>query len=145
MKPLKFYATIENGDLNFLSPDWVSEKMNELKDGQYTVEIQKYSGKRSSNQNRYFHGIVVPMVLDGLRNAGFDDVKDNEDAKAVIKILFLKQEITNGTETFTVTRDTHNLSAVEMMTFIDDVVKWASEYLGIFIPAPNSQSKLFAV
>lgn len=145
MKPLKFYADIEDGEIKFLSPEWVREKMSELKDGKYTVQIERFFGKRSSQQNRYFHGVVVPLVLEGLRNAGFDEVKDNEDAKTVIKNLFLKQQITNGCETFTLIKDTHKLNAKEMIDFIEEVKKWSASYLGVFIPEPNTQSKLFAV
>lgn len=79
------------------------------------------------------------MVFDGLRNAGFDEVKDNEDAKTVIKALFLKKKITNGMETFEIVQDTHKLTTLEMADFIDEVIMWAAQYLSITIPAPNTQ------
>lgn len=138
-KPLKLYATIKGGNLEFSSPDWVRQKMSELPDAVYTITIEKYFGQRTSAQNRYFHGAVLPLVLEGLRNAGFNEVHDTEDAKTVIKNLFLKKKITNGVETFEIVQDTHKLTTKEMADFIDEVILWAAQCLGIEIPAPNQQ------
>lgn len=139
MKPLKLYAKIRDGILEFMSPDWVREKMAELKDGTYTLTIEKWFSQRTSPQNRYFHGIVVPLVFDGLVQAGFNEVKDTEDAKIVLKGLFLKKKISNGIETFEMIQDTHKLTTEEMAEFIDEVIMWAAVYLSITIPAPNQQ------
>ena len=138
-KPVKFYATIEDGQLNFDSPDWVRQKMSEINDGKYVITIEKYFRQRSLAQNAYLHSVVIPMVFDGLRNQGFNEVKDYEDAKTVIKNLFLKKKITNGIETFEIVQDTHKLTTKEMADFVDEVIQWAAMYLGIEIPMPNTQ------
>lgn len=145
MKKLKFYAKWQDGKFEWTSPDWVREKMNELPDCNLVITMEKDFGKRSLSQNAYLHGVVIPLVFEGLREAGFDEVKDNEDAKTVIKNLFLKEKISNGIETFEIIKDTHKLSTKEMVKFIEEVCKWAAEYLSINIPAPNTQSKMFAV
>src|ERR1043165_9083989 len=128
-KPVKFYATIEDGQLNFDSPDWVRQKMSEINDGKYVITIEKYFRQRSLAQNAYLHSVVIPMVFDGLRNQGFNEVKDYEDAKTVIKNLFLKKKITNGIETFEIVQDTHKLTTKEMADFVDEVIQWAAMYL----------------
>ena len=48
-----------------------------LKDGKHLVTIKDVR-KRSLPQNAYYWGVVVPMVLRGLRDAGFDEVENNE-------------------------------------------------------------------
>jgi len=66
----------------------------ELKDGRYLVTCKSIR-RRSLPQNAYLHGIVIPMVFEGLRSIGFDDVRDHEDAKDIIKRLFLTRKIHN--------------------------------------------------
>ena len=39
---------------------------------EYVITIKKKQKIRSNGQNRYYFGIVLPLVLRGLRNAGFD-------------------------------------------------------------------------
>ena len=52
---------------------------NELKDGKYRLTIKDFR-KRSLQQNAYYWGVVVPMVKEGLRHEGFDDVTEDEEA-----------------------------------------------------------------
>lgn len=113
-----------------------------LSNGRYLMELKK-SNKRSLNQNAYYHGIVVPMVKDGLKDAGYNDVRTNEDAHEVIKYLFLKKKIANAHGEFVeLIGSTARLSTTEFMDLIASVQAWASEYLSIEIPDPNTQLQL---
>lgn len=119
----------------------VRKAFDELEDGHYLVRIEPKK-KRSLNQNAYFHGIMVPMVLQGLREAGYNEVKTQEDAKDIIKTLFLKKIIKNDLtgEEIPVVRHTSELTTVEFNLMMEECGQWASEYLGIFIPPPNYQA-----
>lgn len=109
-----------------------------LKDGRYLVSIKK-KNNRSLSQNAFYHGCVVPLVLDGLKDAGYD-VRTNEDAHEVIKYLFLKKKIANEHGEFIeLCGSTATLSTVEFMELIQSVQQWAAEYLNIQIPNPNEQ------
>jgi hypothetical protein len=77
-------------DSKITNPAAVRKFFSELKDGKYLV-TGKSIKRRSLPQNAYLHGVVIPMVYEGLRNNGFDDVMDHEDAKLIIKALFLKR------------------------------------------------------
>lgn len=121
----------------------VRKFFNELRDGKYLLTVKNIK-RRSNNQNAYLHGVVIPLVFEGLRNNGFDDVRDVEDAKLIIKTLFLKRKISNGIETIEVIRGTSELTTTEMMEFIAEVQKWAAEYLNVYIPSPNEQTILYA-
>jgi len=136
---MEFFVSIKNGKID--NPRTVRKGFM-LPDGRYRVRIDKFK-KRSNLQNRYLHGVVVPLVFDGLRDAGFDQVRTHEDAKTVIKSLFLKKTITNDIETFEFIRDTHTLTTLEFMEFVSDVQRWAIEYLSVYIPDPSEQLKIF--
>jgi len=121
--------------------------LNSLPNGKFLITAKNIR-RRSLPQNAYLHGVVIPLVYEGLRDAGFSEIRDHEDAKKVIKSLFLKQKIVNpntGEVITEIIKDTHELTTSEMIAFIDDVVMWSAEYLSITIPEPMSQTKLFAV
>lgn len=110
-------------------------------DGIYNLEL-KSRNRRSLNQNAYFHGPVLELVLQGLRDAGYDEVKTKQDAKLVLKTLFLKKSITNGIEEINIIRETSSLTKEEFGEFIQQIQKWASEYLNVIIEDPYTQMKL---
>lgn len=116
----------------------------EHKPGRYLV-TSKSIRRRSNNQNAYLHGVVIPLVFQGLRDIGFDEVRDHEDAKMIIKDLFLRRTIRNektNTE-ITVIRHTSELTTVDMMEFIAEVQKWAATYLNLYIPDPGQEMPMF--
>jgi hypothetical protein len=114
-----------------------------LPNGKYSVKITK-ANKRSLMQNAYYWGVLIPFCLQGLRDAGYNDVKTSEDTHEILKHLFLKKIIRNEKtdEEIILPGSTTKLSTVDFMTFISDVQQWASEYLGIYIPSPNEQLEL---
>lgn len=125
-------------DKKITNPTVVRKYFSMLKDGCYQITI-RVRRKRSLPQNSYFHGVMLPLVFDGLRDAGFDEVMDHEDAKLIIKNLFLKVNIVSKETGLVVEhiRKTSSLSTTEFNELIDQVIKWAAEYLMIQIPYPN--------
>jgi len=115
-----------------------------LKDGNYLITI-KDNRKRTIPLNRYYWGVVVPMVRVGLYDQGYDEVKRNDDAHAVLKALFLDKIIKNrlSDEEIRIAGSTASLSITEFNNFLEAVIKWASEYLQIAIPSPNEQFVLY--
>ncbi len=115
-----------------------------LTEGKYLVRIEAFK-KRSLNQNAYYWGIVVPMVKQGLKNIGYNEVKTNDDAHEIMKHLFLKKSMkneSNGDEII-LAGSTADLKTVAFNTFLGEVWQWAAEYLQIQIPAPNEQTVMF--
>lgn len=117
---------------------------NNLKDGKYQITIKDVR-KRSVQQNRYYWGVVVPMVRKGLYEAGFDVIRTNDDAHSVIKqVVFKKEVVSKQTgDMITVAGSTKEMSIPEFNEAIEAVCRWAAEYLGIIIPSPNEQMAEF--
>lgn len=116
----------------------VSSAFNELEDGRYLLTIGGDKG-RSTQQNRYYFGCVLPLVRDGLRHIGYGEVRDNDDAHSVLKYLFLKKNIENEDtgEVIKVLGSTTKLTTVGFNLFIDQIIQWAATYLNVQIPLPN--------
>lgn len=122
----------------------VRAAFDQLKDGRYSLEILG-ENKRSPGQNGYLHGVMFPMVMEGLRDIGYNDIKTPEDAKQVVKTLFLKVKVVNpyNGDVIEKIKDTRDLTTWETARLVDEVIQWAAEYLGIRIPPPNTQMKLY--
>lgn len=112
-----------------------------LRDGHYQVNLTA-KRDRSLSQNAYFHGVVLPIVLEGLRDAGFDDVVDEEDAKSVVKNLFAKKWLHNPDGlAVEYIQPTHRMTTIEFSEFIEKIIKFGAEYLNVQIPYPNEHVK----
>jgi len=135
----EFYIDIENG--NIVQKRLVRKKFDELKDGSYRIAIQ--SGKRrTTKENRYYWGVVIPLVFDGLRDMGFEKIIDKEDAHLVCKSLFLKQDETRNGVRIEKAGSSKKLTTVEFEEYIQHITIWAGDYLNVVIPPPGQQMSI---
>lgn len=111
--------------------------LNDLPAGRFKIIVQPID-KRTNQQNSWLHA-VLPEILMGLRNLGYDEVKTSEDAKDIVKAIFFKKEISNGSETIEVIQGTSKTSKLDFSTKADEIIRWAAEYLGIDIAPPGDQ------
>lgn len=111
-----------------------------LPDGKYLIKILPFR-QRSLNQNAWFHA-VLPDILQGLRDAGYSEVKNEEDAKDVVKGLFFKKKITNGIEEIEIIEHTSKQSKINFAEKADDIIRWAAEYLNLDIAPPETQLEM---
>ncbi len=87
---------------------------------------------------------MFPLILQGLRDNGYREIRTAEQAKEVCKRLFLSYEVENGTGgKITMVRRTRDLTKDQMQEFISDVQMWAAEYLNVNIPSPEEQIQMF--
>lgn len=121
-----------------------TEVFNSLQDGRYLVQIKSIK-KRSLPQNAYYWGVVVPLVKDGLNQAGYSDVKDNEDAHEIMKYLFLKKKMRSdlNDDEIIIAGSTAELKTKEFNAYLEEIWQWSAEYLNVQIPQPNEQTVLF--
>lgn len=130
---------IENGQVVNKIP--VHQFFTELHDGSYLAKFQPRK-VRTHNQNAYYFAQVVPLIREGLRDAGYDEIKSNHDAHEVLKTLFHKKEVVNkhsGEIIATLPGSTTEMSTTEFKDYLEAIGKWAAEYLGIEIPPPGVQ------
>lgn len=137
------FIHINDGDITNKSV--IRKAFAGLKNGRYQITIES-KNNRSIQQNRYYHGVVVPIVKDGLRDVGFSEIRTSEDAHEVLKYLFLKKRIVNEEtgEVIEKLGSTAKLSTIEFNEYVDEIIRWSAEYLGIQIPLPNEQMEFFS-
>ena len=126
-----FRGTPEHGKIRWQGDDgrrWaMALGMLEGKESEFTARAKRR--KRSLSQNSWFHGCIVPMVAEALKELGHENI----DAKEILKYRFLKV----GEGDLAYVRHTSELSTKEMAEFTDQCIRWAAEFLHIFIPDPG--------
>jgi hypothetical protein len=126
----RFLGFIKDGDL-YLEREWQYQKLLTRLDGaEIELTIQKRRKPKSSQQNRYLHGVVIPIFADHL---GYDNLEMRE----ALKWRFLQVE----TGKLPTVRSIADLSSTEMTEFIDNIRRVAAEY-GCDIPAPGEAEPL---
>lgn len=134
----EFYINKSKGQ--FTNNGKLKEHMATLPDGRYLVTV-KSSKIRSLQQNAYLHGLLIPEFKNALREAGYDEIKTDEQAKQLMKMMFLKRSIANKEtgEVLEYTEDTHNLTTLELNILIEDVIRFCADKLSYVVPYPNEQ------
>jgi hypothetical protein len=94
------------------------------KNGRYDFTVKEHRDKRTSPQNRYYRGVVLPIFAE---SQGWD----KEDLHYELRKHFLA-----GDDHTRPPRHTADLNTAEMSRFVDDVRRLAASY-GVSIPDPN--------
>lgn len=142
---MKFIYTghIEEGVLKIRNRKGFEEDIQRMKFKEVVITLEKKKKQRSNEQNRYYHGCIVPIVRHALIDLGHD--VGLSDTHEFLKANFLKKEIINETtgEIYILPMSTAELTTTGFMEFILKIQQWATEYLNINIPDPNQQIDAF--
>lgn len=117
------------------------KKKLEVRDGKYVIELSA-PNKRSNPQNRYYWGLVVPLVQMGIKDLGTDITK--EECHEFLKAKFNAQELVNEEtgEYIQIPRSTTALNKEQFCEYISKIQQFASEFLNVVIPDPSTQLAL---
>lgn len=102
--------------------------------------IEKIKNKRSNQQNRYYHGVIIPIVKNCLKEAGY--LMTNEDVHDLLKMKFLRETLFINEDTGDITertKSTTELSKSDFMDYVAEIRQFTLEYFNTDIPDPNSE------
>jgi len=125
---LLFRGHVEAGKLKVDHRDEFVALVQRLEGKEVELTLRRYRRQRSPNQNRYLHGVVIPLLAE---HCGYDA----EEMKTALKLRFLRNADGEVKELPRV-RSTADLSTAEMTEFIDRIRQLASE-IGCSIPSPT--------
>jgi len=137
---LKVTSDVTKGKLTRDAAKTIASHLAKCSDKVVTVTIQVLSPLRSNSQNRFYWGVVVPMLRDGISEC-FGEVVSLEKAHELVKTEYLYHEVVNQDTgvILRLSKSTTELTTKEWEVYIDQIRLWASEMLGITIPLPNEQ------
>ena len=110
---------------------------------QVVIKIEKFKKKRSTQQNRFYYGVIIPIVQNCLKEAGH--IMTNESTHDLIKLKFLKETLfvneTTG-EVIERIKSTTELSTSQFMDLLTEINNFTFEYFGVSLPSPNDDLTL---
>lgn len=131
----KFNCKNKNGRLVITNFESLQSYLSTLpEDVELIVRAKSNDKPRSSNQNRYFWGVVLRLLSE---HTGYTTNECHE----LVKHLFLLEKVTlhteHGDQVIDTPKSTTSLTTSEMEKFLLDIRQWASYELGLSIPEPN--------
>lgn len=144
MKHLILISVPTEGEISLFKKKEIGLALNEFRGKNCIVTIERKYNQRSNNQNRFFHGVVIPIIQQGLIDAGWNEAKSEAWTKEFVKDRVLKKEFYNEKtgEVTIIPGKTSELTTVEFNDMIAEIQMWAAEYLGIEIPDPETQTEI---
>jgi hypothetical protein len=117
--------------------------LDSLPPGRYDHTVEKARKKKSNPQLGYLFACVYPLVLQHLNDAGWE-FTDLNQVDAFCKSRFADTEVINRHtgEIIMIPELKRNFTTTDMMTYIEAIRQWDAEYLGGYIPEPESQIKM---
>ncbi|MDR6734222.1 hypothetical protein [Sphingobacterium sp. 2149] len=146
---LIYFGSVKDGALKIRNKNALVLDLQSLEGKEIEIRISKKKKTRSNEQNRYYWGVVVPIVKQGLIDAGYsrEKINNSEVIHELLKSMFCpKEELINedtGEILFLPPTTTSN-STSQMMDYFEDIKRWCAENIGVYIPDPNEQTSLFA-
>lgn len=126
---MKHIAQVINNQIVFTDRNKLDLDLSVYEGEAIVVDIQK-NIPRSMNLNKYYWSVVVMVPAKEL---GYE----KEEMHEVFKSKFLyKKELIDG-EWVKIVRSTTKISSKEMITYIDQIKRFCTEELGVYIPDPN--------
>jgi hypothetical protein len=133
----------EKGQFRVVNSAMFRGECNKLPAGRYRIVVEKYRKKKSNPQLGYLFACVYPLVLQHLNDAGWE-FTDLNQVDAFCKSRFADTEVINRHtgEIIMIPELKRNFTTTDMMTYIEAIRQWDAEYLGGYIPEPESQIKM---
>lgn len=136
-----FQVAISNGKLSITNRKRFDQDISSLKDGPYEILIRR-KNRRSNPQNNYYHGIVITEIRIRLTELGHRI--EDEQVHELLKAKFLSVPISNESgEVEYIPGSTAGLNKEEFSQYLEKVIEWAAEFLGIEIPEPGESLLMF--
>ena len=121
----------------------VLNAINHFNNKEVLITFSKPKKERSNNQNRFYWGVVVPLIQNGLLEAT-GELRSNENIhyKILLPMFAPVNEIVNKDtgECISEKITSSDMTTTQFMEFILEVQKWSAEFLGVDIPNPNEEN-----
>jgi len=135
-------SEVKNGSLT-RNRNLIKDAIATFEGKQIVIKIEKAKKKRSTQQNRFYYGIILPIVQNCLKEAGH--VMTNESTHDLIKLKFLKETLFVNEDTGEVIeriKSTTELSTSQFMDLLAEINNFTFEYFGVILPSPNDDLTL---
>jgi len=126
----KHKAFVKNGKITFQNREQFDKDLSSNEGKTVFITVREQKNRRSLNLNSYYWAVVVNLVS---QDTGYD----KEEAHEVLKSMFLRTRYQIKGIWVDGMKSTTKLSNQEMTEYIEEVKRFATSSLGLYIPDPN--------
>jgi hypothetical protein len=140
---IEYLGYIEGGKLHIMRRKQFNEEIRHCKDMDVSIVVKK-RGKRSSQQNRYYFGVVIDEIRRELLRRGTRAMA--EEVHEALKLKFNPHREVNtetGEVLLEIGQTTTDMNREEFGQYLERIIEWANTALEIIIPAAGEQVKMF--
>lgn len=148
----------ENDKLHIVHRNRFDADLKVFRNQDVDLSIRKKRKRRSNQLNRFYFGVLVNMIMEGLKDLG-TKVQLADHDKWMLEILqcmntdmahdFLKKrfipsiKVDEDTGEIIKTKlTTKNMTNVEFIEYYEPMYDWARDFLGIILPLPNEEFEI---
>jgi len=121
------HGTVSGGKFLPDNPETFKRVFYKYEGKRIIVKISRFKKSRSNNQNKYMWGAVYDIISD---HTGYT----TEEVHDAMKLLFLRVHRDGLPDTV---KSTSNLNTAEMEDYLENIRRWASVEMGLYIPLPR--------
>ncbi len=144
MKKIISYGIKEEGKpYRVINAKVFRSDLDNLPKGKYKHTVEKYYRKASPSQFGYLYGVVYPLSMIALNDAGYEFVNIGE-VDIFWKELFANKEILNREtgEIMILPLSKAEFKTIDEMAYSDKIRDYCSEYFNTYIPDPDPNYKI---
>ena len=144
MSKIEYIGIKEKGKpFRVVNNKYLKKELEDMPNGRYRLTIERWRKHKSNPQLGYLYACVYPFVLKSLNDAGWEFTSLDE-VDEYCKSMFASREVLNKHtgEILDVPGLKRDMTTTEMMTYINAIRDWASEYLSVYIPEPETQIQM---
>jgi len=140
---LEFTGKVSGGILTVYNRKIFDGLIMGLEGKDVDIVISRKRKKRSSNQNRYYHGVIIPAIQLGMMETQGEWLSASE-VHEFLKSNFNYKEVVIGStgEIVRIPLTTTDKSTLEFEEFLDKIRTFSDTFLNVIIPLPNEQSTI---
>jgi hypothetical protein len=138
----EFISPVINNRLQSSTSKAISKVLEGLEGKRVIITIDKFSAKRSGQQNRYLH-LLFSIFCEALNELGndFNMIEVKELCKAKFAMIDVIDKST-GEVLGKRIKGTSEMNKTELMDFIENVIRWSADTFSIVLPYPNEQLEI---
>ena len=144
MKKVESFGSCKDGKPHIIKRDefWRDFAIKFKEGERFRILIEKLYSKRSNQQNRYYWGVILPILLNEINEQGNDETKDTLHELLISMFAEKKQMHNSNGEIIERPQRTKEMNKSQFSDYSNEVVNWASSFWGCYIPEPGTQTKL---
>lgn len=126
---------------------YLAQVVGRWSDGPATLTVKRERPEKTRLQMAYYRGLVLPMIVEEIAGTATDESTARQ-VHVQLKAMFLPPVRIEWTDRETgeviereLVPSLADLNTKEMTDFVEQVRRWAGEFLGLEIPDPDPQWK----